>query len=258
MVATGGSPPTGIHTVRAMHSRVPLQLLIAAFVLPLTLVAQDADSLDITGRRAPRGAFGIHAFNGQPVGDFGRAVNTSWGAAADIRFFLDRAGFLAVRLDGGMAGYGRSRGEASFGFLGGGRVTTQNTYAFALAGLEVAQPDGPIRPYVNASIGTSVFTTNTTADDAGFWDDRRRRNRSRTLVDDWVRTSAVGGGIRFAINDGSASRTMLDIGVRRWFTGPVTYATREDVMQGPSGPTVRTRRSAADQWALTIGFSITR
>lgn len=241
-----------------MRLRHPLRALLAAVLLPLPLAAQEPDPADPLRRPPPRGAFGIHFFNGQPVGDFGRAVNTSWGAAADVRWHVDRAGFLSVRLDGGMAGYGRTRGTASFGFFGSGRVTTQSTYGFLLAGVELAHPDGPIRPYVNASTGTSVFATRARADDAELWDDHSDGRRTRTLVDDWVRTSALGGGIRVAIADGPASRTMLDIGVRRWFTGPVTYATREDIVQGASGPLARTRRSAADQWALTIGFSISR
>lgn len=248
-----------------MRSRLLALLLGSAFLVPAVAAAQDDDPLPDDPPPARRGfpsrlAFGFAGLNGQPVGDFGRAVNTTWGGQADARWFVDHARFLAVRADVVLAGYGRTRSNASLGFFGSGRVTTHNTTGAVQLGLEVAQPTGPIRPYVNATTGGTFHTTATSLDDwDDDWDDSAIEHR-RTLTDDWVRSSAIGGGLRFALARQYGTGVTLDLGARRWFTGPVTYATREDVTTiGGNGPRViGTRRSPTDQWTFTVGLSFSR
>jgi hypothetical protein len=242
-----------------MRHLVPV--LAALLSLPAALAAQGWPVYDLppgADRRPPsRWSFGVHALNGQPVGDFGRAVNTSWGGAADVRWHVAGAGFLSLRADAGLAGYGRRRTWNTVGLFGEEDVTTQNSYGFLLVGAELAQPDGPIRPYLHASAGGAYFATVTNgARDDGFM--RRRRDVSRTHVSDLVPTTALGGGIRFELARGRSGAAMLDVGARRWFTGPATYATREDVTGPALTPTVRTRRGPVEQWLFSVGISVSR
>ena len=236
------------------------RLAVLAALAPVALAAQDdLPPPDIAAvPTAPRWAIGMHGLVGAPIGDFARNVETTWGGGVDARWFLDRRGIVALRGDLALAGYGSRRGSVSLGFLGGGRATTRNTVAQGTIGLELAVPAGALRPYATAGIGLGVFSTQTSLDDD--WRFQDAADRTRTQLEDGVMVRTLGGGLRARVSDAPGSRLLLDLGVRRAWSGPTTYATPADVRfgGGGTGVTVASRRTRTDQWLFTLGFTFTR
>ncbi|MCU0619277.1 MAG: hypothetical protein MUF40_05155 [Gemmatimonadaceae bacterium] len=233
-----------------MRSPIVLAALaLAPLLLGAQAVADDAP-------RPRRGAIGLRGVSAQPVGAFGDAVNVGWGGGIDGRWHLDRAGFLSLRADVDFIGHGRRRQPVSLvpaaGSLIRGRLTTTNTFATLLVGAEAAQPDGPLRPYVHGGLGAAYFRTGSSL---GGSDRFGEENFATTNVSDWARMSVVGGGLRIPLERGRRTETLLDLGVRRAWIGPTTYATPDDIVQGFAGPDVVARRSRTDHWLITAGFT---
>ena len=236
-----------------MLARLALLAAVAA-----VLAAQEIDDQLPTARLPERLAFGLHAIGTRPLGDFGRAVTDAWGLGGEVRFAVDRTGWLAVRIDGGYNAYGRNRRPFTpavpfdaFGGVNASQLVSDNTMATLMLGAELAVPTGAIRPYVNAMAGGSYFQTSTRVEAPGL---PRGDGVTATNLEDWVGSGAVGGGLRLALARNRTGTTLLDLGARRWFTGPTRYATAAAPPSGITGsvPSLRTR---TDAWAFTLGFS---
>lgn len=187
----------------------------------------------------------------QPVGEFADYVKNGWGIGGDVRWFPADQQVVSLRADATYVNYGRKTSRECFGT--GCRIqidiNTSNNIFSGLVGPELQVPAGPLRPYVNALAGLTVFWTQSSAEGADDDDDRFRTTNLR----DNIFTRALGGGIRIPLG----STVMLDANARRNFNGRARYLTRDSFGDGTvTMPTVR--ESEVDMWTFSLGIAIGR
>ncbi|HYW49808.1 MAG TPA: hypothetical protein VE861_04330, partial [Gemmatimonadaceae bacterium] len=133
----------------------------------------------------------------QPVGEFSNYVKNGWGVGGDFRWFPANQKVIALRADATYINYGQKTSRECFGT--GCRIqidiNTSNNIFSGLAGPELQVPSGPIRPYVNALAGLTVFWTQSSAEGADENDDQFRTTNLR----DNIFTKALGGGLRIPL-----------------------------------------------------------
>jgi hypothetical protein len=226
-------------------------ILTAAFIC-----ASAANGLgqSIPGSVPARSRFsaGANGVLSQPKGEFASNVGNGYGFDLNGMFHLDYRGYLSLRLDVGGVQYGRERNDASI-FGGGGRIpldlTTTNSIAWGAIGPQLMIPDGPIRPYVNAAIAyTNFSTTSTLSDPNGQFDSISNENQG-----DGSRAWIFGGGVQFPIGTSAA----INAGARYYYGGRATYLTRGDIVDNPDGTiTIFPRNSKTDLVLWQLGFSM--
>ncbi|MDZ7632785.1 MAG: hypothetical protein U5K74_15970 [Gemmatimonadaceae bacterium] len=193
---------------------------------------------------------GVRLINAQPIGEFKDYVNSGWGIGGDFRWFPANQQVLSLRADAGFLVYGRQTTSECFG--AGCRITvditTSNNIFSGLAGPELQVPSGPVRPYVNAMAGWTVFWTQSSADG----EDGGVDVFETTNLRDNIFTGALGGGVRIPLG-----RTVsLDVNARRHFNGRARYLTRDSFGDGTATPLVR--ESEVNMWTYAIGVSFGR
>jgi hypothetical protein len=155
---------------------------------------------------------------------------------------------MSLRVDGTFINHGRQTTRECFG--SGCRIqidiNTSNNIFSGLAGPELQVPTGPIRPYVNALAGWTIFWTQSSAEGANDEDDLFRTTNLR----DNIFTAAAGGGVRIPI----ASAVMLDLNARRNYNGRARYLTRDSFGDGTmTMPLVR--ESQVNMWTYSLGLA---
>lgn len=219
------------------------QRVILGGALLLAAAAAHAQS-----RTMPPVGGGIRVINAAPIGEFRNYVKSGWGAGGDARWFPGGQEVLSLRADAAILIYGRQTTRECFGT--GCRIsvdiTTSNNIFSGLVGPELQAPTGPIRPYVNAMAGWTVFFTQSMADgQSGGPDVFQTTNQQDNLF-----TSAVGGGVRIPLGD----KVKLDFNARRNFNGRARYLTRDSFGDGTSS-TPLLRESEVNMWTYAIGVS---
>ena len=220
---------------------LPLALLcFSAVVTPLA--AQVTDSVP-----PPLGG-SLRLLSAQPIGEFKRYVNNGWGIGGDVRWFPGVQRVASLRLDAAYVNYGRQTTRECFGT--GCRIqiniNTSNNIFSGVVGPELQVPSGPIRPYVNALAGWTVFWTQSSAEGANDEDDVFRTTNLR----DNLLTAALGGGFRVPLG----VRVKLDINARRDFNGRARYLTRDSFGDGTlTAPLVR--ESQVNMWMYSLGVA---
>lgn len=232
-------------TSRAIAAAVAFSFFAAATALHAQL-----DSSSGVKPLPPSGG-GIRAINAQPLGEFKRYVNSGWGFGGDFRWFPMGQEVFALRGDAMFLNYGRQTTRECFGT---GcrvtvRITTQNNIFSGLAGPELQIPVGPIRPYVNAMAGWTVFWTQSSADGQNGGDDVFQTTNQQDNLFTW----AAGGGVRFPIG----AKVKLDLNARRNYNGRARYLTRDSFGDGTI-TTPLVRESEVSMWTYAIGFSFGR
>jgi hypothetical protein len=172
------------------------------------------------GAGPARTAIGGGVAVAQPVGEFRSYVDNGFGGGGHFMMRVDRPGFLALRADVGFLIYGHETKHVSM--PGAGRieldVTTSNNILTYSIGPQLMVPSGPIRPYVNATVGGAYFFTESSigGDDNGY-DFASTRN-----FDDNVPSYGYGGGlfIPFATRYADVG---LDLGARFVRNGHTRY-----------------------------------
>ncbi len=216
------------------------QIRVALAVL--VLAAPTVAHADLIGGLALLGA--------DAKGDFAQAADNGFGALGHAFFTPDHAPF-GVRLEAGVLVYGSESFNVPFSGSGGRvgvEITTDNWIAHLGAGPQFAVRTGPIRPYVNATLGVSYFAT--TSDVKGE-DDFEAFARS-TNYDDWTFRWSVGGGVNVPLSGSIA----LDLGVAWVSNSRVSYLTEGDIVDdGDGGIDFTPRRSEADLVQYTVGIS---
>lgn len=194
---------------------------------------------------------GVRGINAQPIGEFRNYVRTGWGIGGDARWFPGGQDVVSLRADAGFLIYGRTTTSECFGT--GCRIsvdiTTSNNVFSGLAGPELQVPVGPIRPYVNALAGWTVFWTQSSADGEDGGPDVFDTTNQR----DNIFTTAVGGGIRIPL----ARSVSLDFNARKNFNGRARYLTRDSFGDGTL-TTPLVRESEVNMWTYAIGVSFGR
>jgi opacity protein-like surface antigen len=185
-----------------------------------------------------------------PNGDFAEAAGTGFGALGHAFITPEHAPF-GLRIDGSVLVYGSESFTVPFSGTGGRvgvDVTTDNWIAHLGAGPQFAVRSGPIRPYVNATLGFSYFAT--TSDVKG--EDAFEPIASSTNYDDWTFRWSIGGGVNVPLGDSVA----LDLGVAWVSNSRVSYLTEGDVQDdGAGGIEFTPRRSEADLVQYTVGIT---
>jgi hypothetical protein len=192
----------------------------------------------------------------QPKGEFASNVGRGYGFDLNGMFRLDYRGFLNIRADVGGVQYGRERKDASF-FGITGRIDldleTTNKIAWGAIGPQIMIPDGPFRPYANAAIAYTMFsTTSTLSDPYGQFEPISNDN-----ANDGSHAWIFGGGAQIPFGTSGA----FNFGGRYYYGGRATYLNKGDITDNPDGTiTINPRNSKTDLvlWQLGISFVIPR
>jgi len=235
-------PPRALRLTR-------LATLLAVLAAPAVL---DAQFPSRAGPRAPsRWGFGLAFSVAQPVHEFHQYVVNGWGGTGHAAMKLDPAGVLALRLDGGLLNYGRETKDV--GFVRGYddlKLETRNDIYWAGIGPQLMVPRGPFRPYVNAQVGGTLFTTSSTLREDRFLDEDREID-SVTERSDGTWSWGGGGGVLLTLTRGIA----LDLSARFHRNGRVSYLREGGVRDLPGGGVeLDVIRSPADLWTYQIGL----
>lgn len=222
--------------------------LLCVGALGAELHAQPADEQPIV---VPPLGGSLRGLTAEPIGEFKRYVNRGWGVGGDLRWFPAGQGWVSLRGDATFINYGNASTRECFGTSCRitVRINTSNNIFSGLAGPELQVPTGPIRPYVNAMAGWTIFWTQSSAEGS---DDEEDVFRTTNLRDN-ILSSAVGGGVRIPI----AAHVSLDFNARRNFNGTARYLTRDSFVEGSTQPPTP-RESAVNMWTYSIGFAFGR
>lgn len=186
----------------------------------------------------------------QPVHEFREYVANGVGGSGYLLWRLDQEGVLGLRADVGGVIYGRETQRVPI--VSGritGRLTTTNNIIWAGLGPQLMVPRGPVRPYVNAAAGFSVFSTQSTL---------RRRDTDEELASDNNKTDGTwawsgGGGVLLRVAPGFA----LDVGARYHANGSVEYLRRGGIVERPDGSVqLNPIRSRTDLWTWHVGLAL--
>ena len=180
----------------------------AAVLAPASAAAQYRDPVP------SRFVVGLDGVLMNPRSSFGRNVDNGVGVGGHLLVRLDRLGVLALRADVAGTRYGNERQPTTYDRFGTGRVgfevVTSNSLSWVSVGPELSVPLGPVRPYVNAAIGYTRFSTVSKLEGSGY--DAygnyvsNRELASQENQSDGVSARAAGAGLYF------------DVGPRRWLT----------------------------------------
>jgi opacity protein-like surface antigen len=198
---------------------------------------------------------GMDFIVGDPMGEFSEFVGAGYGADFRGRIALDPAGVLSLRGDFGFLVYGYESKRVCFEGVGcriQAELQTTNLIGFGGIGPELALPLPGARPYVNAQMGFSYFSTSSSLqDDWGGEPGFVTQNFGEGTVS-W----GLGGGIEVNLSKG---RTPIDLnlGVRYHQNGRVKYLTEGDIVDNPDGSiTLYPILSEANLMSYHFGVSI--
>ncbi len=195
----------------------------------------------------------------QPKGELANNIPNGYGINLTGMFRLDPKGFLSIRADGGGAQYGRESFDVDyFGVTGRVmlEVETTNTIAWGAIGGHLQIPDGWIRPYANASIAYSHFST--TSSISGT--DDSEEYASTTNQSDGTRAWIFGGGVVIPFGN-RYSLGGLNLGARYYYGGEAEYLREGDITDNPDGSiNINPQRSKTDMvvWQVGVSFVLPR
>ena len=234
-------------------------ILLAAATLPRDAAAQviERRGLDPASGPATTWVGGALTY-GQPQRDFANYVNAAFGLSGHLVHALDRDGIVAFRADAGFLVYGQTRNRQP---LGGGAlglimadVTTSNNIFFGTVGAQLMAPNGRLRPYANAAIGFSYFSTQSSVEGTGS---SQPFANSENFSDGGF-TTTWGGGLYIPLghtDDGTPFA--LDLGVQSHANRDIQYLTKNSIRITDSSrpPVITPVRSPADFLAFRLGVT---
>lgn len=195
----------------------------------------------------------------QPKGELASNIDNGFGFNGTGMFRLDPGGFISIRGDMGGAQYGRESFRIPWEPLLGRidlEMETTNSIAWAAIGGQLQIPDGWFRPYANASIAYTNFSTESKLTES----DESYEYASTTNHSDGSRAWIFGGGVvipfgsRYALGG-------LNLGARYYYGSEATYLREGDIIDNPDGSvTINEQRSKTDMvvWQLGISFVLPR
>lgn len=227
-------------------------IVMSALLLPGTgLWAQEEWQLP------PRAHVGINLLVGEPVGEFDEYVGAGVGVDFFGRLPLDRRGILSLRGDLGFIIYGHESKRVCFQGVGcrvQARLQTTNNIFMGGIGPELAIPMERARPYINAVMGFSYFSTTSSLEDIWGGED----SFSTENLGDGTVSWGIGGGVEINLHRG---RTPIDLnlGFRYHENGTVKYLTKGAILDHPDGsitlyPIVSDANLVSYQIGITIGI----
>lgn len=199
-----------------------------------------------------RFSFGGDGVVSQPKGEFAGNVGRGWGFGLNGMYRLDYKGYLGIRADVGAVQYGRERVDASF-FGISGRVAldlvTTNNIAWGAIGPQIMIPDGPFRPYANAAIAYTDFSTTSSLNDPSGQFQSASTQNAHDGSHAWV----FGSGFQIPFGTTGA----FNLGGKYYYGGRATYLTKGDITDNPDGTiTLHPRNSKTDMVLWQIGLTL--
>jgi len=202
-----------------------------------------------------RFSLGADGVLSQPKGEFASNVGRGWGFNVSGMYHVDYKGYFSIRADGGALQYGREHRDASFFGVGGLialDLETTNNIAWGAIGPQIMIPDGPFRPYANASIAYTQFsTTSTLSDPFGQFDPISNQNAG-----DGSHAWIFGSGLLIPFGESGGG---LNLGAKYFYGGRARYLTKGDITDNPDGSiTLHPRVSKTDMvlWQVGVTFAI--
>lgn len=195
----------------------------------------------------------------QPKGELATNIGNGYGLNGTGMFRLDPKGFINLRADVGGVRYGREFFRIPFSVVTGRialNLETTNNIAWGAIGGQLQIPDGWVRPYANAAIAYTHFSTQSTLKGS----DNTYQYASTTNQSDGSRAWIFGGGLvvpfgsRYALGG-------LNLGARYYYGGNATYLRKGDITDNPDGTvTLNPRNSKTDLvlWQLGVSFVLPR
>lgn len=202
---------------------------------------------------------GLDAVLSQPKGEFANNIGNGFGLNATGMFRLDPKGFISIRGDVGAVQYGRETQRVPYRPITGRinlDVETTNNIAWGSIGGQLQIPDGWFRPYANASIAYTDFSTQSTLTGS----DDSYEYASTTNQHDGSRAWIVGGGVVIPFGN-RFSLGGLNLGARYYYGGRATYLREGDIIDNADGTiTINPRNSKTDLvlWQLGVSFVLPR
>jgi hypothetical protein len=195
----------------------------------------------------------------QPKGDLASNIGNGYGFNGTGMFRLDPKGFLSLRADVGGVQYGREHFDIA-PYETTGRIAldleTTNNIAWGAIGGHLQIPDGWFRPYANASIAYTHFSTESSL--TGSDDDYEYA--TTTNHSDGSRAWIFGGGVVIPFGNKYALGG-LNLGARYYYGGEATYLNEGDIIDNPDqSVTLNLRRSKTDLvlWQVGVSFVLPR
>lgn len=160
----------------------------------------------------------------RPQDQLAHNIGLGYGGQGAYLFRLDNRGFAHLRGDVALLGYGIERKHVPLSPTIGGRirvdVSTTNYILPLSIGPELMWPTGPVRPYVNAGLGSQVFWTESSVSGSDDFDSNGFA--STTNQSDWTSTWVAGGGVFLPVSAGKAT-VSIDLGVQYVAGGRAQY-----------------------------------
>ncbi len=194
-----------------------------------------------------------------PRGEFATNVGAGLGLTGDVSIRLLRAGWLGLRLDGGMIWYGYET-EDEQTTVGRVRIpvelTTTNTILLVGLGPQIHAAGYPMNADVYALVGVSRFETRTSARlDRSDLNDSDLHLNSTVHLRDWTPSITLGGEVNWTI-DGDRQGFLLGItlGLEYRRHGPTRYLNADSIDRVEARTTLTPFETRADFWLLRIGL----
>lgn len=231
--------------------------LLAAGIGLAAVIGSAAPAAAQEGFTEPRFYVGIQGAYARPVGEFSDYVEHGGGLDLHLAWPITAGNPLALRLGGGFVVYGRETREVCFSATVGCRIlldlSTTNSIAYGNIGPQLMLPYGPVRPYINGTIGFSYFATTSSVDGVDGNDDDFA---STTNFDDITFGWGSGAGLLIRLSSGRTP-VLLDLGARYHGNGEVEYLKRGDIIDNPDGTiTITPTRSEANLLTFQLGVVI--
>ncbi len=195
----------------------------------------------------------------QPKGELANNIGNGFGFNGTGMFRLDPKGFISLRGDVGGVQYGRESFRIPYQPLTGRielDLETTNSIAWAAIGGHLQIPDGWIRPYANASIAYTHFSTKSSLKGSND----SYEYASTTNQSDGSRAWIFGGGLVIPFGN-RYSLGGVNLGARYYYGGQATYLREGDITDNPDGSvTLNPRNSKTDLvlWQLGVSFVLLR
>lgn len=238
----------------------PFLAIAAAFVgltsMPLQTAAAQS-TVPATALPAPQRPRFIVAGDlvlAAPRRDLARYISNGYGVNVTGFLRMEQEGILHLRADVGSVRYGSEQERVSVRSIYGREnfdLETSNNIDWFGVGPQLMIPGGPIRPYVNASVGLTRFRTTSVLRDAVTREEYGRADNASDFTTGWV----LGGGIYVPF--GRRSPLALNLGARYHQGGEATYLNEGGIQDNPDGSvTLTPHRSRTDFVLWQLGVSL--
>lgn len=199
-----------------------------------------------------RYSFGADFMIADPRGEFKNNAKAGFGFGGHALMSADQWGIAGMRIDLGMVRYGDETHRYSCGTLCTYDATTSNDIINLQVGAQLMMPRKAILPYIGASYGTLLFTTNSRVKTR---DGSQSPFRHNVQEDDFTGSFMIGGGLYIPMT-GALGGFTANIGARLFTGGEAEYLSAKSLQCNSTGCTVQPPfKSRTDFVVYHVGVS---